>query len=87
MDIHYLHVAEHVKNTMLTVKQCPTEDILADYFTKPFQGSLFVKLQNFIMGAKYAHGDQQSPRSVLDDEDQHSEACMNSEVHMDFGSE
>ena len=37
------------------------------------------------MGAESADGDHQTPRSVLenDDEDLHSDASMNSEVHVD----
>ena len=29
---------------------CPTEEMLADFYTKPLQGCLFRKLQNIIMG-------------------------------------
>ena len=43
--------------------------MLADYFTKPLQGALFVRLRNHIMGAEFANGDSQNHRSVLDDDD------------------
>ena len=29
---------------------CPTESMIADYFTKPLQGALFFKLRDAIMG-------------------------------------
>ena len=36
---------------------CPTEDMLADFFTKPLQGSLlrelFRKFRDIVMGNKY----------------------------------
>ena len=40
----------------------------ADFFTKPLQGKLFIKLCNFIMGAaEYADGDQHNQTSVLNE--------------------
>ena len=49
------------------------EEKIVDYSTKPLQGSLFIKLHNYVVGAEYDDGDQQTPRSVLNDEDDHSE--------------
>ena len=69
MDIRYFYVGEHIQNRTLSLKHCPTEEMLADYFTKPLQGSLFVRLRNHIMGAEFANGDLQAQRSVLDDDD------------------
>ena len=69
MDIRYFYVGEHIQNRTLSLKHCPTEEMLADYFTKPLQGSLFVRLRNHIMGAEFADGDPQTQRSVLDDDD------------------
>ena len=40
--------------------------MLADYFTKPLQGSLFVRLRNHIMGAEFEDGDPKTQRSVLE---------------------
>ena len=50
MDIQFSYVTEHVQNKTLSMKHCPTEEMVADFFTKPLQGSLFVRLHNFIMG-------------------------------------
>ena len=69
MDIHYFYVSDHIRNKTLSLKHCPTEEMLADYFTKPLQGALFVRLRNHIMGADFANGDSQNHRSVLDDDD------------------
>ena len=46
--------------------------MLADYFTKPLQGSLFVRLRNHIMGAEFEDGNPQTQRSVLGCEDAHA---------------
>ena len=32
------------------MQYCPTEEMIADYFTKPLQGSLFKKFRNLILG-------------------------------------
>ena len=69
MDIRYFYVSDHVRNKTLSLKHCPTEEMLADYFTKPLQGALFNRLRNHIMGAEFANGYRQTPRSVLDDDD------------------
>ena len=34
----------------ITVAHCPTERMIADYFTKPLLGSLFTFLRDIIMG-------------------------------------
>ena len=34
----------------MEIKYCPTEMMLADYFTKPLQGRLFHSLRDIIMG-------------------------------------
>ena len=43
--------------------------MIADCFMKPLQGSLFVKLLNYIMGAEYGGGHPQTHRSVLEEAD------------------
>ena len=32
------------------MEYCPTEEMVADYFTKPLQGEQFRKLRNAVMG-------------------------------------
>jgi hypothetical protein len=39
-----------VKNGEVIIEYCPTGDMIADFFTKPLQGSLFRKFRNLIMG-------------------------------------
>ncbi len=33
---------------------CPTDDVIGDFFTKPNQGALFIKLRDMIMGVDEA---------------------------------
>ena len=71
MDIRYFYVGDHIQNKTLSLHHCPTEEMLADYFTKPLQGSLFVRLRNHIMGAEFEDGSPKTQRSVLGCEDNH----------------
>ena len=34
----------------IDLEHCPTERMIADFYTKPLQGALFIKLRNFIIG-------------------------------------
>ena len=64
MHIRYFYVTEQVQNKNIHVAHCPTEEMVADFFTKPLQGSLFKKMHNYITGNEEP-GYQTLPRSVL----------------------
>jgi len=50
INIRYFFIKDRIKNKEVSVAYCPTEIMLADYFTKPLQGSLFNKFRAVIMG-------------------------------------
>ncbi len=50
VDIRYFFVHDRVKTGNIKVVYCPTERMLADFFTKPLQGGLFKKFRNAVMG-------------------------------------
>ena len=50
IHIRYFFVKDRVDKGELSIQYCPTHHMLADYFTKPLQGSLFHKFRNVIMG-------------------------------------
>ena len=50
VDIRYSFVKDRVDKGELTIEYCPTSEMLADYFTKPLQGTLFRKMRAVIMG-------------------------------------
>ena len=62
INIRYFFVKDYVKRGEIQIKYCPTEKMLADFFTKPLQGSLFRKFRAVIMGWK--------PLSALQDPDE-----------------
>ncbi|VEU33958.1 unnamed protein product [Pseudo-nitzschia multistriata] len=50
INIRYFFVTDRIKKGEVSVEYCPTDDIIADYFTKPLQGSKFKKFRNTIQG-------------------------------------
>ena len=47
--IRYFFIADRIANKELQVEYCPTEDMVADLFTKPLQGALFRRLRDIIL--------------------------------------
>ena len=64
MHIRYFYVTEQVRNKAIHITHCPTEEMVADFFTKPLQGSLLTKMRNYVMGNEEPDC-QVLPRSVL----------------------
>ena len=50
VDIRYFFVKDRVEKKEIIIEHCPTDKMVADYFTKPLQGVLFNKLRRVIMG-------------------------------------
>jgi hypothetical protein len=53
IDIRYFFIKDRLGLKDFDVQYCPTEQILADFLTKPLQGNLFRKLRAIIMGHKH----------------------------------
>jgi hypothetical protein len=53
IDIRYFFIKDRLGLESFDIQYCPTEQMLADFFTKPLQGSLFRKLRAVIMGHKH----------------------------------
>ena len=49
MNIRYFFIKDCVKAGDLRIEYCPTEEMVADFFTKPLQSSLFRQLTARIM--------------------------------------
>jgi hypothetical protein len=48
--VRYVFIKDRVSNGDITIKHCPTGEMLADHFTKPLQGALFRKFRTEIQG-------------------------------------
>jgi hypothetical protein len=70
INIRYFFVTDHVKGKEVSIKYCPTGDMVSDYFTKPLQGSLFRKMRGQIMNVDPDAMDGWDHRSVLEDCDE-----------------
>jgi hypothetical protein len=51
INIRYFFVADQIANKEVKVEYCPTGEMVAEFFTKPLQGTLFRKFRDFIMNA------------------------------------
>ena len=50
INIRYFFVTDRIAAGELSVEYCPTIDMIAEYFTKPLQGSQFRRFRNVILG-------------------------------------
>jgi hypothetical protein len=49
INIRYFFITDCIEKGEVKVEYCPTEDMLADIFTKPLQGSAFHKFRNAVL--------------------------------------
>jgi len=50
INIRYYFIKDRIKSGEVELIYCPTENMVADFFTKPLQGKRFVMLRKIIMG-------------------------------------
>ena len=50
IKIRYFFVTDKIKKGEVKIIHCPTEEMIADYFTKPLQGKQFQYFRDLIMG-------------------------------------
>jgi hypothetical protein len=60
INIRYFFVTNRIANNELSVEWCPTGQMIADYMTKPLQGTLFKQFRDHIMDV-----DQASPTTNM----------------------
>ena len=73
MDIRYFFIQDRVKQGDVKIEHCPTGKMVADFYTKPLQGSLFRRLRDIIMNVSTNDSNDEEPhqnhRSVLEEKD------------------
>ena len=52
INIRYYFITDRIKNDKLKIEYFPTDNMVADYFTKPLQGKKFFQFRNTIMNLK-----------------------------------
>jgi hypothetical protein len=53
IDIRYFFITDQSKNHGINILHCPTDEMLADFFTKPLQGALFRKYRSVLLGHEH----------------------------------
>ena len=51
INVRYFFITDRISRGEVRVEWCPTGDMVADFMTKPLQGSTFKKFRDLIMGA------------------------------------
>jgi hypothetical protein len=69
MNIRYFYIKDQVDAGKIKIEYCATDEMLADYFTKPVQGKKFKMFRDQIMNIDLNSKYHSSHRSVLDCED------------------
>ena len=49
IEVRYHFFTDHIERDRVQVSYCPTGDMLADYISRPLQGSLFRKFRHLIL--------------------------------------
>ena len=50
INIRYFFITDQVNMKEVSIEWCPTKDMVANFMTKPLQGSHFKRLRDIIMG-------------------------------------
>jgi len=67
LDIRYYFVTDCIKRGEVKVVYCPTENMLADFFTKLLQGAVFWQMRSQILNMPFTDTSaSEAHRSVLD---------------------
>ena len=52
INVRYFHVLDLVERNRLNIEYASTHDMVADFFTKPLQGTAFSRFKSLILGQK-----------------------------------
>ena len=50
INIRYFFLKDRINKEEISVVHCPTEYMIANFFTKPLQGAKFIEFRDIIMG-------------------------------------
>jgi Reverse transcriptase (RNA-dependent DNA polymerase) len=53
IDIRFFWLKDRIKSGEIIIRHCPTAHMLADFFTKPLQGSLFRRFKAVVLGHQH----------------------------------
>ena len=67
INIRYFFIKDIIKRENIKIEYCPTEEMVADFYTKPLQGKQFQKFCEFIMGIKFNEFELKSREERVED--------------------
>jgi hypothetical protein len=73
LNIRYFFVTDRINAGEVEIQYCPTTAMIADFFTKPLQGTLFKSFRDFIMNVDHGAQRTRDHRSVLEPETENKE--------------
>ncbi|CAJ1938626.1 unnamed protein product [Cylindrotheca closterium] len=50
INIRYFFITDQVEKGNVKIEYCPTDNVIADFMTKPLQGEKFCKCRDLILG-------------------------------------
>ena len=65
IDVRYFFAKDRVDTEGIDIVYCPTEQMLADFFTKPLQGSLFRRFKAVLMANAHISTLLESPSATV----------------------
>jgi hypothetical protein len=81
INTRFFFITDRIGKKEVTVKWCPTEDMTADFWTKPLQGASFRRMRDLIMGVAKQGLPKQRRRKVRR---QNESERPRSGVHLDL---
>ena len=69
IEVCYFYIKDRVNQQDICIEYCPTADMTSDFFTKPTQGSLFLRQCDLIMHIDPSSKYHSAHRSVLEKPD------------------
>ena len=67
VNIRYFWVKDRIEKGEIDLRYCPTEKMLADYFTKALQGAAFMRFWYVVMGHKHINSLQHDSNIEIED--------------------
>jgi Reverse transcriptase (RNA-dependent DNA polymerase) len=82
IDIRYFFMKDRIKSEGIEIVHCPTEQMLADFLTKPLLGALFRRFRDVLLGYKHTSSLSDIMYSTLDSEERVGRKYVNGSTGM-----
>jgi hypothetical protein len=80
IDIRYYWLKDRIQSGDIIVRHCPTDQMLADFFTKPLQGRLFRFFKAVILGHRHVDTLRDPIAQPLEERVEESQSCSHAMI-------